>query len=265
MIESEQLIQTDTGFDFTQWTNRGKMLRGSVLVPSAQPSPWVIFSHGFTQHRIGPGFLYVKLARYLASQGIASLRFDFSGAGESDGNFSDMTFTTMHSDLVSAVGHVRAAYSPTACLLLGHSLGACVAAQSAALVDASGLILLAPVAFPMEHVGNFAHVIAGGPNKNGFFELGPHEMSNAFLDDLKSANPLRALAGSFHGAMLIFHGKADQRVRPLESEAFVRCAHDNAIAVEHHLLHEADHRFSTVSARAEICATMATWIKERFL
>jgi alpha-beta hydrolase superfamily lysophospholipase len=264
-MDQDQIQKTGAEFAFVQWPNNGVMLRGSVHLPATRPAPWVIFSHGFTQHRIGPNFLYVNLSRHLASHGIASLRFDFSGAGESDGAFSAMTVASMQSDLLSAVAHVRASYSPAVCLLLGHSLGACVAAQTAAAADAAGLILLAPVAFPMRHVPDFAHVIASGPNHNGFFELGPHEMSHSFLDDLRSADPLRSLAQAFRGAMLIFHGDADQRINPSESEAYVQCARDNGMAVEYHPLPNADHRFSTVAARAQICAITATWIKERFL
>jgi alpha/beta superfamily hydrolase len=133
---------------FVEWKNAGKTIRGSLLVTRRMGAPWFVFSHGFTGHRLGPGYLFVQLSRKLAEHGVSSLRFDFSGSGESDGRFQDMTIDTMQSDLLSAVRLVRKRYSPSAVVLLGHSLGGMIAGLCCARAKPDGLVLLSPVADP---------------------------------------------------------------------------------------------------------------------
>ena len=58
----------------------------------ASPSV-VIFCHGYRGERTGPNRTFVRAARTLAAAGIASLRFDQYGSGDSDGDFLDSSFT----------------------------------------------------------------------------------------------------------------------------------------------------------------------------
>ncbi len=51
------------------------------------PSFVTLMVNGGPQMRIGPHRLYVQLARFLASQGVVSLRFDYEGIGDSEGDF----------------------------------------------------------------------------------------------------------------------------------------------------------------------------------
>jgi hypothetical protein len=47
-------------FSFVEWKNAGKTIRGSTTVTRQKNAAWVIFSHGFTGHRLGPGYLFVR-------------------------------------------------------------------------------------------------------------------------------------------------------------------------------------------------------------
>lgn len=71
--------------------NKGLILRGVLHIPEdiKVKEPIVCIFHGFTGDKIGPHFIFVKLSRILARRGIASVRFDFAGSGESDGDFVD--------------------------------------------------------------------------------------------------------------------------------------------------------------------------------
>jgi uncharacterized protein len=71
----------------------GLTLRGMAHIPenSGEKCPGVIILHGFTGNKMEPHFIFVKLSRALEKAGIASVRFDFTGSGESDGDFKDMT------------------------------------------------------------------------------------------------------------------------------------------------------------------------------
>src|SRR5215831_11612603 len=69
--------------------------------------PGVVFFHGFTGDRMESHWIFVKCARALARHGIASLRFDFYGSGESDGEFSEVTLPGEVSDAETAVSFFR--------------------------------------------------------------------------------------------------------------------------------------------------------------
>ena len=70
-------------------------LRGMLHIPEGITGKihMVCIFHGFTGNKMEPHFIFVKLSRMLAAKGIASVRFDFGGSGESDGDFVDMTIS----------------------------------------------------------------------------------------------------------------------------------------------------------------------------
>jgi uncharacterized protein len=252
------------GFKFAEVKNDdGKMLRASVHQCSSKGGTWVIFCHGLTGHRLGPNYLYVRISRALEQKDISSLRFDFSGSGESDGTFQEMTVATMLSDLLSIVKHVRRTYSPSRMVLLGHSLGGLVAATACAEVKPDALVLLAPVADPLGMTRRRKEIVSGGPNKRGYFENGPHEMSIAFLMALKGAKPLDDISAHFRGKLLLMQGDADPSVEPVESRRYVQAAREAGLTVTSRVLKGIDHNFSRVSAVNTLCSVIPAWIKEQ--
>jgi pimeloyl-ACP methyl ester carboxylesterase len=251
-------------FSFVEWKNAGKTVRGSLLVTRSGGAPWVVFSHGFTGHRLGPGYLFVQLSRALAGQGVSSLRFDFTGSGESEGLFREMTIDTMRSDLCAAVHMVRKRFAPSSLILLGHSLGGMIAALCCQTVRPDGLVLLSPVADPNGLIRRREMVLEAGPNSDGLYENGPHEMSAAFLDGLKSIDPVTALTGHFRGPLLLLQGDSDPSISVAESARYVQGAEQAGIETGYYVLQNADHNFSTVSHFKLLCSTVTSWVKERF-
>ncbi|MBZ4647158.1 MAG: alpha/beta hydrolase [Clostridia bacterium] len=71
----------------------GLTLRGMIHIPELGKSkyPFVAIYHGFTGNKMEPQFMFVRLSRELEKAGVGSVRFDFSGSGESDGLFEDMS------------------------------------------------------------------------------------------------------------------------------------------------------------------------------
>src|SRR5690625_321666 len=57
-----------------------------------QIRPGVVMLHGFTGNKVGPHRMFVKMAERLSELGIVTLRFDFRGSGDSEGNFEDASF-----------------------------------------------------------------------------------------------------------------------------------------------------------------------------
>lgn len=97
------------------------MLAASIDRPVDEPKAWAIVAHCFTCGRKSPGAS--RISKALADQGIACLRLDFTGIGDSEGQFRFTTLTSNTTDLISAYEHlVEHERAPS--LLVGHSLGA---------------------------------------------------------------------------------------------------------------------------------------------
>jgi hypothetical protein len=252
-------------FSFVEWTRGEWTLRGAALsLPEeAAANPWCIFSHGFTGHHLGPGYLFVRMSRELAAAGISSLRFDYGGCGNSDGLFREMTVATMKADLLSAVELVRNRHRPSALIFIGHSMGGMIAALAADRVE--GMVLLSPIAEPKGLMERRKAMIESGPNKQGFYENGPHELSPQFLDGLCEDDPAERLAGSFTGKLLLMQGDCDKSIAVEESDRYARAARRAGIETTVLVLRNADHSYSTVAHTATVCSTVTSWVKERFL
>ncbi|MFW2388911.1 MAG: alpha/beta fold hydrolase [Polyangiales bacterium] len=114
-------------FEFTG--KRGQRLSGRIHLPAVEPVAWAVFVHCFTCSKDSRAARWVSAA--LAEQGIATLRFDFTGLGESDGTFDGAAFSGDVDDIVSAADALRNAGRAPA-LLVGHSRGGTAALAAAA-------------------------------------------------------------------------------------------------------------------------------------
>src|SRR5688572_15086449 len=104
-------------FDFPNGT--GERLAGVLDLPAGEPRATALFAHCFT---CGKNVVAAKrIAEALTAQGIAVLRFDFTGIGSSEGEFANTTFSSNVADLIAAADHLRKTRQAPA-LLIGHSL-----------------------------------------------------------------------------------------------------------------------------------------------
>ncbi|MBD3420123.1 MAG: alpha/beta fold hydrolase [Chitinivibrionales bacterium] len=247
---------------FDQWDSGGKTICASIHPTTQAGRPWVVIAHGFTADRIGKDYLLAKLSKYFAHKAIASLRFDFAGCGESEGEFHEMNMTSMRDNLLSAINYVRKRFVPSKLILLGHSLGGSVCALLATRAGADGVVLLAPVARPFELFNRLKKdVVQQGKNSSGFYEYGPHQMREDFLSDAAHYDPLRDMT-QFHGRLLVIHGDSDQSAPIHESETCVHHAETAGIDCRYYRIKNADHNFSTVSQTRIVFEHIGDWIEE---
>lgn len=132
--------------------NEGQHLSGRLELPvDQQPHNFAIFAHCFTCNK---NLLAVKnISRALTSNGFGVLRFDFTGLGESDSDFSDTNFSGNVEDLVSAATYLETNYkSPT--LIVGHSLGGAAAIFAASQIDSIKAIATIGAPSNPKHVQN---------------------------------------------------------------------------------------------------------------
>ncbi len=106
----------------------GRTLAGRLERPDGAPRATAIFAHCFTCSKdlAAP----VRVSRTLAAHGIATLRFDFAGHGESEGRFEDGTFATHVDDVAAAAAWLEAEHAAPG-LLVGHSFGGAVVLAAA--------------------------------------------------------------------------------------------------------------------------------------
>jgi dipeptidyl aminopeptidase/acylaminoacyl peptidase len=254
----------DYALEFVHWENKGITIRATQYVTNNKTAPWVILCHGFTSHRIGPSYFFVALGRYLASSGVNALTFDFAGCGESEGQFTDITVSSLCSDLVSAYRFVNDSYNPSKLFILGHSFGGTVAVLSLDIIAIDGLILISPLADIQKHIQLHEHILKKGKNKDGYYEYGSHEMKIDFLNELRKCDPLSVLSSDSVKRIILFQGDSDEDIPVEESQVYVDKARELDIDTVYHIVKDADHRFLSVNSRTFLQNTIADWIKESF-
>ncbi|GEB40136.1 MULTISPECIES: alpha/beta hydrolase [Leuconostoc] len=123
---------------YVNTTINGLTLRGTAHVPEGVtgPVPTVLLFHGFGAVRDEYFCSFVQISRQLAKRGIAAIAFDFSGHGESDGDFIDFTFSNEVYEGTQLVAFVKTLdfVDEKRVALLGMSLGSVAASMVAGLV-----------------------------------------------------------------------------------------------------------------------------------
>ena len=199
----------------------GLTLRGVLEIPEGKDKyDMAILMHGFTGNcgRDNPGNLHYQLAQMLKKMGIASVRFDFNGHGQSDGSFTDMTVMNEVSDGRAILDYVRQMPQVEHIYLLGHSQGGVVASMLAGYYHEyiDRLVLMAPAATLKTdalagHTQGLIYDPQHIPDKQ---HLRDHYDLGGFYLRIAQTLPIYETAGEYHGPVCLIHGTADQVVDP---------------------------------------------------
>ncbi len=230
--------------------SQGYRLEGRLDLPDdGQPAAYAIFAHCFGCTKNLKSI--ANLGRALTDAGIGVLRFDFTGLGESDGEFADTNFTSNVLDLVAAARFLAANYAAPR-LLIGHSLGgAAVLQAAAALPTVAGVVTIAAPS-DLRHVRAFfaARIPDAGEGEVAQVTLmgRTFRITRQFLENL-SENQLAHTIGSLGRPLLILHAPADDTVPVAHAERiFALAQHPKSLVAldrgDHLLLDEADARYA---------------------
>ncbi|MFM1651536.1 alpha/beta hydrolase family protein [Brevibacillus sp. B_LB10_24] len=196
---------------------QGQRMIGVLHLPdTVSAGPAVVFAHGFLGVKSAPHRLFVKMARALTRQGIACFRFDYTGSGDSEGDFPEVTITGECNDLIDAITHMAGLkeYRVQELGLIGYSLGGCVAslAAPASPIPVTCLVLWAPVSDPLE---NFTHLLGEERISQGLrgdpVEFEGEIIGPAFIQELPSLHPVDSIS-CFPEPVLVIHGEGDRDV-----------------------------------------------------
>jgi len=189
--------------------------------------PMAIFCHGFGGSKDGP--LFELIADTLQAHGIASLRFDFNGHGQSEGDFKDMTVPNEIEDAKKVTQYASSLRYVSNLAIVGHSQGGVVAAMTAGEMSGEedsyfrAVVLMAPAAVLRDDA------IRGNTMGTQYDPFDPGEYVSLFGGHLKlGANyvrtaftlPIYETAAKYRGAALIIHGNGDRVVPYTYGERF---------------------------------------------
>lgn len=215
----------------------------------ARSSELVLLGHGVTANK--DRHWAVILADALARAGFASLRFSFSGNGDSEGDFRQSTPTKEVADL----GAVLDDCENWKVTYVGHSMGAAVGVIRAStdpritrLVSLGGMVDTAD--FAQRKFGDLI------PGESFMWDKPECPLSQVFMDDMAAIGSVADLAEGIQRPWLLVHGTDDTVVPIEESKSILTRAGDHAELVE---LAGADHVFSGDAAKV-MASHVVSWL-----
>lgn len=177
--------------------------------------PLVVLCHGFTGNRQGDGH-FAPLAEDLAAHGIATVRLDFAGCGDSIELYANYTLANMAADVDSVIGYMQATYGTGKTALVGHSMGGRLASLYPQLgqYPVTALALWSPAngtglqGLEFLSIDNFAAVeeLAARADAEGSVAAWGVELSAAYIDGMRDSDPNVTLQESGLPVLLTYSG-----------------------------------------------------------
>lgn len=243
-------------------SSSGVRLAGVLHTPDAgKPRAWVLFAHCFTCTK------NVRAAKHIANalthEGMAVLRFDFTGLGQSEGDFSDTHFSSNVQDLVDAADFLASEYCAPD-ILVGHSLGGTAMLAAASEIDSA--VAVATIGSPAEaeHVLHLLEEDLETIEETGTATVKlagrPFRVRAEFLDDVRSQS-VRDGIRELRKALLVMHSPVDEVVPVKEAGRIYSSAMHPKSYIS---LDDADHLLSRKADSHYAGRVLSAWVS-RFL
>ncbi|WP_224959828.1 bifunctional alpha/beta hydrolase/OsmC family protein [Geomonas subterranea] len=235
----------------------GNQLAARLELPDDErPVAYAIFAHCFTCSKNIKAA--VNITRAMSSRRIAVLRFDFTGLGESEGDFADTNFSSQVSDLVAAARFLEREYEAPR-LLVGHSLGGSAVLVAAGEIPSAAAVATIAAPFSPSHLRRLLGEHAEIAERQGeaTVHLGGSDFTirKSLLDDLEAQRPAETLA-HLKGALLVLHSPADAIVNIDNAAQIFQAAHHPKSFVS---LGTADHLLSGAEDSRYAGEVIASW------
>ena len=238
----------------------GEDLAGLIELPDTEPKAIALFAHCFTCGKDMAASS--RIARHMVSNGFGVLRFDFTGLGNSDGDFANTNFTSNVEDLLHAAEFLREEFEAPQ-ILIGHSLGGTAVLHAAVgIPESRGVVTIGSPANASHVSHQFQASLREIEDKGeAVVDLGGRRFRilKHFVDDIRKTkiNNLSHLKK----AHLIMHAPFDDIVSIREAEKIYQAASHPKSFVS---LDDADHLLSRNSDAEYVAGIIASW-SARFL
>lgn len=196
-------------------SSTGLSLAATMDRPDGPAKAYAIFAHCFAGSRHTPGAS--RISKRLTEHGIATLRFDFPGLGQSEGDFAQTSFSQNVDDIVAVAQWMEKHFTAPQ-LIMGHSLGGAAVLKAATRPELKKMLkMVATVGAPFDPAHSVLHYAdkIGEADTNGSVHvtLGGRELviSRHFLEDLAETNPEEYL-GKVRKPLLVVHSPIDVTV-----------------------------------------------------
>ena len=231
-------------------------LAARLDLPEGKPRAYALFAHCFTCSK--DIFAASRIAAGLTELGIATLRFDFTGLGASDGEFANTNFSSNVEDLLCAVRFLEENYQPPR-ILIGHSLGGAAMLSVAGQVDDAKAIATIGAPFDPKHVGHHFLDKMEVIERDGEAEVQiagrRFRVKKQFLDDIRS-HDLEEKIANLKKALLVFHAPMDTTVGVENASAiFLAAKHPKSFVS----LDDADHLLSRYEDSVYVSQVIGAW------
>ncbi len=233
----------------------GTQLAALLETPDQPPLATALFAHCFT---CGKDIAAAsRIARALVKRGYAVMRFDFTGLGNSDGDFANTNFSSNVDDLVAAADHLRHENMP-ASILIGHSLGGTAVLNAAHRIpECKGVVTIGSPADAQHVSAQFACDI-DTIEKNGEAEVNlagrKFVIKKQFLDDINQSSVTHI--SQLKTAFLVMHSPVDATVNISEAERIYKAAHHPKSFVS---LDDANHLLTRAADAEYVADIIAAW------
>ncbi len=240
--------------DFTN--TEGETLSGVIETPDGGARAWAVFAHCFTCSK--KSLAASRVARGLAEQGIGVLRFDFTGLGESSGDFATSGFSSNVADLIAATEWM-AKSGRSVSLMIGHSLGGAATIVAAGRVESVSAVVTIGAPADAGHVVEQFKESVPEIEAKGAAQVNlagrPFTLSRSFLHDIRAAR-VQTAAEALRKPLLILHAPGDAVVGiDNATDLFLAAKHQKSFVS----LDRADHLLTGKGDAAFVVDVISGW------
>jgi len=236
--------------------SQGESLSGLLEIPDSETKAYALFAHCFTCSKDIAAAS--RITRALANKGIAVLRFDFTGLGNSDGDFANTNFSSNISDLIQAANHLKENHAAPV-MIIGHSLGGAAVLAAAHKIPSIKAVVTIGAPSTGHHVEHlFSHAKEEIVNNDeALVDLAGRKFTikKQFVEDINNYNDVDHIS-QLNKALLVLHSPIDETVSIDEAAKIYSAAKHPKSFIS---LDKADHLLSRREDSEYVASVISSW------
>lgn len=236
----------------------GLLLSAKLDLPDEEPKAFAISAHSFGGDK--DLIATARISRALTQESVAVLRFDFTGLGLSEGEFSNTTFTTNITDIIYAAKYLRDNYQAPK-LIIGHSLGGAAVIAAAPFLPEIDIVATIGAPSNPAHVSHLFldHIKKIEAQGESTIQIAGQELpiTKEYLNDIHQHN-LEGILKNFRKTLVLFHSPIDQVVNVKHAGILYKAAKHPKSFIS---LDKADHMLTKKEDAEFVASILGDWAK----